>query len=119
MRRTVIILAVVGMFLAACGNAAVPTPVPTSAPKAVNVAPKAAALTDYVASNPALVRSTGRPQVVEFFAFWCTVCQGMRPTMHTLQDEYGQSVDFIYLDIDAENTKDLQRTLTFTGLRPT
>src|SRR5258707_8990505 len=118
MRRTVFLLAIVGLFVAACASAS-PAPAPTTAPKAVNVVPQAAALKDYVASNPALVRNTGRPQVIEFFAFWCTVCQGMRPTMHALQDEFGQSVDFIYLDIDAENTKDLQRTLTFTGLRPT
>src|SRR5258708_9120019 len=118
MRRTVFLLAFVGVLVAACGSAS-PASAPTTAPKAVDVVPQAAALKDYVASNPALVRSTGHPQVIEFFAFWCTVCQGMRPTMHALQAQYGQSVDFIYLDIDAENTKDLQRSLTFTGLPPT
>src|SRR5215470_18632509 len=115
MRRSVFLLAIVGLLVAACGSAApkadnaAPQAI-NAAPKAMNAAPQAAMLKDYVASDPALVRSTGRPQVIEFFAFWCTVCQGMRPTMHALQDEYGQSVDFIYLDIDADNTKELRRT---------
>jgi thiol-disulfide isomerase/thioredoxin len=71
------------------------------------------------ASDPALVRNTGRPQVVEFFAFWCDVCHAMHPTMVTLQQQYQQQVDFIYLDIDADNTKALRQSMGFTGLRPT
>ena len=39
--------------------------------------------------------------------------------MHALQDQYSSMVDFIYLDIDAENTKELQKKLAFNGLRPT
>ncbi len=97
-----------------------PPPQPTSTPTEVLPTPtKAVLLKDYVASDPALVGTTGRPQFVQFFAFWCTVCQGMRPVIHQLQDKYGAMVDFVYLDIDAANTKALQQKLAFTGLRPT
>ena len=132
MRRSsfiVIILCGFSLALAACASAPAATPVPTSLPggeSAAKPAPAAQAgvqravgLKDFVASDPALVGTTGRPQVVEFFAFWCVTCQSLRPIIHAAQDEYGDMVDFIYLDIDAPNTKDLQQKLTFTGLRPT
>jgi thiol-disulfide isomerase/thioredoxin len=133
MRRSLLTVIILGLLLAACAGAspttapttAIPNPNPPSANSvAVNVEPTivgtlAVNLTDYIASDPSLVGTTGKPQVVQFFAFWCTVCQGMRPRIHQLQDEYAGAVDFVYLDIDAQNTKDLQKKLTFTGLRPT
>jgi thiol-disulfide isomerase/thioredoxin len=124
MRRSLFIFAVLSLLIAACATPPQPTalPVPTrGSPQATPSleATKVASLKDYVASDPSLVGTTGRPQLVDFFAFWCTTCQAMRPIIHDLQDEYGLIVDFIYLDIDAENTKALQKQLTFTGLRPT
>ncbi len=127
MRRLWPILVLVMLILSACssptapsGPANIPGPQPTSTPTdIVPTATLAALLKDYVASDPSLVGTTGRPQFVQFFAFWCTVCQGMRPTIHELQDKYGTMVDFVYLDIDAPNTKALQQKLAFTGLRPT
>lgn len=115
MKRRLLVLFVLGAtLLTACGGQASPTDVPTP----LNM-PKAALLTNYVASDPALVRGTGRPQMIEFFAFWCDICQGMRPMIHQLQDQYGSQVDFVYLDIDADNTKQLQHDFGFNGLRPT
>ena len=117
-RRLLIFPLALGIFLTACsGQSAPPAPTPTTT---VSETPSNAAdLKDYVASDPSLVKNTGCPQVIEFFAFWCTTCQAMRPTIHKLQDEYGERVDFIYLDIDADNTKTLRKELEFTGLRPT
>jgi thiol-disulfide isomerase/thioredoxin len=132
MRRSsfiVVILGIVSLALAACASAPAATAVPTARPgseadgvsgsTSKPVGSRAVDLKDFVASDPSLVGATGRPQVVEFFAFWCTTCQAMRPLIHAAQDEYGEMVDFIYLDIDAENTKEWQKKLTFTGLRPT
>jgi thiol-disulfide isomerase/thioredoxin len=117
-RPTAILGLLLSIVLAACGGQApAPTTVPVS--NSGDAAPQAVNLKDYVASDPALVKDTGRPQMVEFFAFWCTTCQAMRPIVHKLQDKYGERVDFIYLDIDAENTKQLRSDLQFTGLRPT
>jgi thiol-disulfide isomerase/thioredoxin len=99
----------------------VPTraPIPTDIPLTPTPGPKASELTTFIVSDPALVANTGRPQVVEFFAHWCEQCQQMRPVMHGLQDQYSSMVDFIYLDIDADNTAELRRKLGFNGLRPT
>ena len=119
MRRIVMMMFIVGLLATGCGAQSTAVP-PTIAPNTGTAVPgHAAELKDYIASDPSLVRTTGRPQVVEFFAFWCVVCQSMRPLMHQMEDKYGNLVDFIYLDIDADNTKQLRTDLTFTGLRPT
>lgn len=112
-----------GAVLAACSSAPTPTatagPVGPAEPGAQVASVKAATLRDIVSSDPALAGKTGRPQVVEFFAYWCTECQRMHPVMEDLKAEFSAAVDFLYYDIDAANTKDLQRQLTFSGLRPT
>jgi thiol-disulfide isomerase/thioredoxin len=127
MRRSLLITLILGLLAASCASSTISSPgtaVPQPPPPTDVLTPtpdatKVADLPDYVASDPALVGTTGRPQFVQFFAFWCTTCQAMRPMIHSLQDEYGLVVDFVYLDIDAANTKTLQQKLTFTGLRPT
>jgi thiol-disulfide isomerase/thioredoxin len=101
------------------------TPTTTNAPTsnaAITVTPltgRAVNAPDFIESDPQLVRVTGRPQVVEFFAYWCTSCQEMRPTMHELQDEYADRIDFLYLNIDNADTQTARTQLAFAGLRPT
>jgi thiol:disulfide interchange protein len=123
MRRLLSLVVLFALMFTACSSPTAPSgppAQPTSTPTEISpTATLAVLLKDYVASDPSLVATTGRPQFIEFFAFWCTVCQGMRPTIHQIQDKYGAMVDFIYLDIDAANTKTLQQKLVFTGLRPT
>ncbi len=131
MRRSLFVLVTLSLLIAACATPPAPTafPAPTKGspeptigspePSATDSETKVASLKDYVASDPSLVGTTGRAQVIEFFAFWCAECQQMRPIVHSLQDEYGFMVDFIYLDIDAANTKALQKQLTYAGQRPT
>jgi thiol-disulfide isomerase/thioredoxin len=107
-------------MLSACSGPSTPPPEPLRAPPTAEpTGTQAVKLTDYVASDPALVGTTGRPQVIEFFAFSCNTCQAMRPAIHALQDEYGFMVDFIYLDINAQNTKALQKQFAVTGEQPT
>lgn len=40
------------------------------------------------------------PTLIEFYADWCTTCQGMSATMAELRQQYGQSINFVMLDID-------------------
>ena len=55
---------------------------------------------DYRADSPDLIGGAGHPQLVEFFAYWCTTCRFMRPTVHQLEADYWGKLDFVYLDID-------------------
>jgi thiol:disulfide interchange protein len=47
-----------------------------------------------------LALSHHRPIFLEFYADWCTTCQGMAPSVETLHQKYGDAVDFVLLDID-------------------
>ncbi|MBE2196691.1 MAG: thioredoxin fold domain-containing protein [Anaerolinea sp.] len=127
MKRTLnlisVFLFISAVILSGCSPSPnVPTPTTstsTSSGGGVSVDPETIAFSELPASDPAKIGTTGRPQVIDFFAYWCTTCKAMHPVFASLEKEYAGRVDFLYIDIDAENTKDAQRTFNFTGLRPT
>lgn len=41
-----------------------------------------------------------KPTLIEFYADWCTTCQGMASTMADLHQQYGDTINFVMLDID-------------------
>lgn len=46
------------------------------------------------------VASTGTPQLVGFYATYCSECVALRPILYALEDEYDSRVDFVFLDSD-------------------
>ena len=68
------------------------------------------------ASDPSTVSlQTGKPQYIDFFAFWCTYCQQMAPVSHGLENKYGDVMNFVYLDIDDPNTQSLRETFSYSS----
>ncbi|UYN89296.1 MAG: conjugal transfer protein TraF [Anaerolineales bacterium] len=70
---------------------------------------------DFHASHPDEFRlASGRVQLVEFFAYWCAVCKAVAPTVHGLENMYGDQVAFVYLDRDDPRTLPIQEQLGYT-----
>jgi thiol-disulfide isomerase/thioredoxin len=55
--------------------------------------------------------SNGKPTLTEFYADWCTSCQAMAPAMAQLKKTYGNSVNFVMLNVD--NSKWLPEILNY------
>jgi thiol-disulfide isomerase/thioredoxin len=113
MRRLLIAFVVVGL-LAACGGQSTPPPTALNAPPGATAARR----TSYLASDPALVRGTGRAQVIEFYSAKSDQSMALMPIIHQLEDQYTKSVDFVYLDVDQDNTKQLQKDFNTTSALP-
>jgi thiol-disulfide isomerase/thioredoxin len=63
-------------------------------------------------STPLSVALTnGKPTLMEFYANWCTSCQAMAKDLGELKQEYGDSVNFVMLNVD--NTKWLPEILNY------
>lgn len=55
--------------------------------------------------------SNGKPTLMEFYAYWCTVCQAMAPDIGQMKQQYADSLNFVMLNVD--NTKWLPEMLRY------
>jgi thiol-disulfide isomerase/thioredoxin len=71
--------------------------------------------TDIIASDPAKVElSSGRPQLVEFFGYWCILCKSMAPVINGLETKYKEKANFIYLNVDDPKTDLFKEALGYS-----
>jgi len=64
------------------------------------------------ASTPFNVALTNqKPTLVEFYADWCTSCQAMAADIQALEQQYGDRVNFVMLNVD--NSKWLPEVLHY------
>ena len=70
--------------------------------------------TETISYQEAIVNN--RPTLVEFYADWCTTCQSMSPTLKELKESYAETVNFVMVDIDAPENKDLIQTYQVAGV---
>ncbi|MBP0016130.1 MAG: thioredoxin family protein [Cyanobacteria bacterium SBLK] len=52
-----------------------------------------------------------KPSLMEFYADWCTSCQAMAKDLQIIKSEFGDSVNFVMLNVD--NTKWLPEILRY------
>jgi thiol-disulfide isomerase/thioredoxin len=55
--------------------------------------------------------ANGKPTLTEFYANWCTSCQAMAPDIAEIKQKYGDSVNFVMLNVD--NSKWLPEILRY------
>jgi len=93
-------------------------PLPSTQPVETNpvTTPQAALVkTQLVATDPTMVNlEAGRPQLVLFFADWCTLCKSVAPVVLSLESQYNNRMNFIFLDVDDPGTETVRSTLDYT-----
>ena len=57
-----------------------------------------------------------KPTVLEFYADWCTTCQGMSPIMNSLEQEYADKINLVMLNIDDPRWQELIKQYQVTGV---
>ena len=50
--------------------------------------------------DPEIAFTTNKPIFLEFYAEWCEVCKKMSPGVSKLRKEYGQDINFVFLNVD-------------------
>jgi thiol-disulfide isomerase/thioredoxin len=66
------------------------------------------------ATNPHTVQlAAGKPQLIEFFAFWSGPSLAMAPVVQGVEKEYSGRVNFVYLDIDDPATDIFKQVLRY------
>ncbi|WP_036486073.1 thioredoxin domain-containing protein [Myxosarcina sp. GI1] len=63
-----------------------------------------------------IAMDNNKPTLVEFYADWCTICQGMAATVRELHQQYGDRVNFVMLDIDDAKWKRQVEQYRVTGV---
>ena len=122
-------LVVVGIFgwlvLSACSPTdslakAGPTKEPTAAPETTQSAavrvPQLVGKTDsmYPQQDLSLVSSTGKPQLINSYADWCTTCKHNHPIVDALAQQFADKIDLISLNIDVPETLDVRNRFNIT-----
>jgi thiol-disulfide isomerase/thioredoxin len=54
---------------------------------------------------------SGKPTIMEFYANWCGVCQAMAKDMNELEQQYGDRINFVMLNVD--NNKWLPEMMSY------
>ncbi len=78
------------------------TPTPTKV-LAAPFATMTAQFKDYVTATPGpqtAITLDGKPQFIDFYAYWCSPCMEMRPALRHIEEDYAGRITFNYINVD-------------------
>ena len=85
-----------------------------------NVSPVAGLMTLKASAQTAMPYASaitnGKPTLIEFYADWCTTCQGMAPSLSALHQEFDPSINFVMLNIDDPQWRNQVEQFQVTGV---
>ena len=50
--------------------------------------------------DPEIAFTNNKPTFLEFYAEWCEICKEMAPQVSDLKDQYGEDINFVFLNVD-------------------
>ena len=68
----------------------------------------------YAPQDLSLVSSTGKPQLLNSYADWCTTCQHNHPIVEALGTQFADKIDVINLNIDVSETQAVRDRFNIT-----
>lgn len=68
----------------------------------------------YPPQDLSVVSNTGRPQLLNSYADWCTTCQHNLPVVEALAEQFAGQVDLVSLNIDLAETQDIRDRFNIT-----
>ncbi len=68
----------------------------------------------YPPQDISLVTSTGKPQLLNSYADWCTTCQHNKPIVNAIREQFADKVDVIDLNIDVAETQAVRDQFNIT-----
>jgi thiol-disulfide isomerase/thioredoxin len=86
------------------------TPTPTRTPLPV---PPWVSVSLHATDPHSVQLAAGKPQLIEFFAFWSGPCLAMAPLVQGIEMEYTGKVNFIFMDIDNPATDIFKQQLHY------
>lgn len=57
-----------------------------------------------------------KPILLEFYADWCTTCQGMSPIINSLEQQYADRINLVMLNIDDPRWQEIIEKYQVTGV---
>lgn len=69
---------------------------------------------DSIPYSVALAES--QPTFLEFYANWCTTCQSLAPMISQLHQDYGESINFVMVNIDQPEYTNIIQQYQVTGV---
>ena len=66
--------------------------------------------------DPEIAFKNNKPNFLEFYAEWCEVCREMAPKVSNLKEEYGNDINFVFLNVDNQKWDNYIRKYDVNGI---
>ena len=66
--------------------------------------------------DPEIAFTTNKPIFLEFYAEWCEVCKKMAPGVSELRKEYGNDINFVFINVDNPKWEKYIKKMNVNGI---